>query len=55
MTHPDMMERGAKLTPDELETVVAYLAKNFGKGAPVRINTALARSFTVPTEPEICF
>ena len=36
----DMVERGAKGTPAEIETVVAYLAKNFGEGAPVRINTA---------------
>ena len=36
----DMVERGASATPAELETVVAYLAKNFGKGVPVRINTA---------------
>jgi competence protein ComEA len=35
-----MMERGAKGTPAEIDAVVAYLAKNFGKGAPVRINTA---------------
>src|ERR1022692_909435 len=36
----NMVERGAKGTPAEIETVVAYLAKNFGEGAPVRINTA---------------
>ena len=36
----DMVERGAKGTDAEIEAVVAYLAKNFGKGAPVRINTA---------------
>ena len=36
----DMVERGAKGTPAELEAVVEYLAKNFGEGAPVRINTA---------------
>src|ERR1019366_1624418 len=36
----DMVERGAKGTPAEIEAVVAYLAKNFGQGAPVRINTA---------------
>ena len=36
----DMVERGAKGTPAEIDAVVAYLAKNFGKGAPVRINTA---------------
>ena len=36
----DMVQRGATGTPQEIEAVVAYLAKNFGKGAPVRINTA---------------
>jgi competence protein ComEA len=36
----DMVERGAKGTPAEIEAVVQYLAKNFGEGAPVRINTA---------------
>jgi competence protein ComEA len=36
----DMLERGAKGTPAEIEAVVEYLAKNFGEGAPVRINTA---------------
>ena len=36
----DMVERGAGGTPAEIEAVVAYLTKNFGKGAPVRINTA---------------
>ena len=36
----DMIERGAKGTGEEIDAVVAYLAKNFGKGAPVRINTA---------------
>jgi competence protein ComEA len=36
----DMVQRGASGTPAEIEAVVAYLAKNFGKDAPVRINTA---------------
>jgi len=36
----DMVERGAKGTPEEIDAVVAYLAMNFGKDAPVRINTA---------------
>jgi competence protein ComEA len=36
----DMVERGAKGTPAEIEAVVGYLAKYFGKDAPVRINTA---------------
>jgi competence protein ComEA len=50
----DMVQRGATGTPQELEAVVAYLAKNFGKGAPVRINTApfaeikIVLGFTVP-------
>jgi len=36
----DMMQRGAQGTPAEVDAVVAYLDKFFGKGAPVRINTA---------------
>jgi competence protein ComEA len=36
----DMVQRGATGTPAEIEAVVAYLTKNFGKDAPVRINTA---------------
>jgi len=36
----DMMQRGAEGTPAEVNAVVAYLDKFFGKGAPVRINTA---------------
>jgi competence protein ComEA len=36
----DMVQRGATGTSAEIEAVVAYLAKNFGKDAPVRINTA---------------
>src|ERR1035438_7592988 len=50
----DMVERGAKGTPAEIEAVVAYLAKNFGEGAPVRINTApfaeirVVLGFTIP-------
>ena len=36
----DMVQRGAKGTPEEIEAVVAYLTRNFGKDAPVRINTA---------------
>jgi competence protein ComEA len=49
-----MVQRGATGTPQELEAVVAYLTKNFGKGAPVRINTApfseikVVLGFTVP-------
>ena len=36
----DMMQRGAQGTAAEVEAVVAYLDKFFGKGAPVQINTA---------------
>ncbi|MEO8369049.1 MAG: helix-hairpin-helix domain-containing protein [Candidatus Solibacter sp.] len=36
----DMMQRGAQGTPAEVDAAVAYLDKFFGKGAPVRINTA---------------
>jgi competence protein ComEA len=36
----DMVQRGAQGTPAEIEAVVAYLTKNFGKGSPVRINSA---------------
>jgi competence protein ComEA len=36
----DMVERGAKGSPAEIDALVAYLAKNFGPDAPVRINTA---------------
>ena len=36
----DMVDRGAKATPAEIDTMVAYLEKNFGKSSPVRINTA---------------
>ena len=50
----DMVQRGAKGTPEEIEAAVAYLSKNFGKDAPVRINTApfaeikVVLGFTVP-------
>jgi competence protein ComEA len=36
----DMVDRGAKASPAEIDTIVAYLAKNFGQGAPVRMNSA---------------
>jgi competence protein ComEA len=36
----DMIDRGAKATPSEIDTLVAYLAKNFGKESPVQMNTA---------------
>ena len=50
----DMVQRGASGTPAEIEAVVAYLTKNFGKDAGVRINTApfseikVVLGFTVP-------
>ncbi len=50
----DMVQRGAKGTPEEIEAVVVYLTKNFGQGSPVRINTApfseikVVLGFTVP-------
>jgi len=50
----DMVQRGAQGTPAEIEAIVAYLSKNFGQGAPVRINTApfaeikAVLGFTVP-------
>ena len=36
----DMVQRGASGTPAEIEAVIAYLTKNFGKDSGVRINTA---------------
>jgi len=48
------VQRGAQGTPAEIEAIVAYLSKNFGQGAPVRINTApfaeikAVLGFTVP-------
>ncbi|MEO8597453.1 MAG: helix-hairpin-helix domain-containing protein [Candidatus Solibacter sp.] len=36
----DMVSRGAQGTPAEIDASVVYLTKYFGKGAPVRINTA---------------
>ncbi|MCU1232891.1 MAG: hypothetical protein JWP63_858 [Candidatus Solibacter sp.] len=50
----DMVDRGAKASPAEIDTIVAYLAKNFGRGALVRMNTAplveikVVLGFTVP-------
>jgi competence protein ComEA len=50
----DMLDRGAKATSAEAEVIVAYLAKNFGKGAKVQMNTApleeikVVLGFTVP-------
>ena len=36
----DMVDRGAKATPAEIDTIVVYLEKNFGKDAKVQMNTA---------------
>ncbi|HMC60943.1 MAG TPA: helix-hairpin-helix domain-containing protein [Candidatus Solibacter sp.] len=36
----DMVDRGAKGTPAELEAVVDYLAQNFGTDSKVNVNTA---------------
>ena len=36
----DMVDRGAKGTPAELEAVVNYLAQNFGADSKVNVNTA---------------
>jgi competence protein ComEA len=36
----DMVDRGAKGTPAELEAVVDYLAQNFGADSKVNVNTA---------------
>ena len=50
----DMLDRGAKATSAEADVIVAYLVKNFGKGAKVQMNTApleeikVVLGFTVP-------
>ena len=36
----DMVDRGAKATDEEVNDIVAYLEKNFGKGAKVQMNSA---------------
>jgi competence protein ComEA len=36
----DMVDRGAKASDEEVNTIVAYLEKNFGKGAKVQMNSA---------------
>jgi len=36
----DMVDRGAKLTGEERETVLAYLAENFGPASKLRVNSA---------------
>jgi competence protein ComEA len=55
----DMVDRGAKATPEEMETIVAYLAKNFGQEAKVEMNSAplveikMVLNFTVPESQAI--
>jgi len=50
----DMVDRGAKVEPGQMEAVVAYLVKNFGTGAKVQMNSApleeikVVLGFTVP-------
>jgi competence protein ComEA len=50
----DMIDRGAKVEASQVEVLVAYLVKNFGKGAKVQMNSApleeikLVLGFTVP-------
>lgn len=50
----DMVDRGAKATDAEIDTIVDYLDKNFGKGAKVQMNTAplveikIVLGFSVP-------
>jgi competence protein ComEA len=50
----DMVDRGAKATQAEMDAIVAYMVKNFGKGAKVQMNTApleemkVVLGFTVP-------
>jgi cytochrome c5 len=43
----NMVTRGAQLTPREADTVIAYLAANFGPGAP----PAVAAKVTLPGGP----
>jgi len=50
----DMIDRGAKVEAARVDVLVAYLVKNFGKGAKVQMNSApleeikLVLGFTVP-------
>ena len=39
----DMIQRGATATPEEVRTIVEYLAKNFAKAATVNVNKAEAK------------
>jgi competence protein ComEA len=55
----DMVDRGAKASDEEVNTIVAYLEKNFGKGAKVQMNSAplveikVVLGFTVPESQAI--
>jgi len=50
----DMVDRGAKATPAEIDAIVAYLDKNFGRDAKVQMNSAplaeikIVLNFSVP-------
>jgi competence protein ComEA len=50
----DMIDRGAKVEAGQVESLVAYLVKNFGAGAKVQMNSApleeikVVLGFTVP-------
>ena len=50
----DMIDRGAKVEASQVESLVAYLVKNFGAGAKVQMNSApleeikVVLGFTVP-------
>ncbi len=55
----DMVDRGAKATPAEIDTIVAYLDKYFGREAKVQMNSAplveikVVLNFTVPESQAI--
>jgi competence protein ComEA len=55
----DMVDRGAKATPAEMETIIGYLAKNFGRDAKVQMNSAplveikVVLGFSVPESQAI--
>ncbi len=55
----DMVDRGAKASPAEIDTIVAYLSKNFGRGAQVQMNGAplveikVVLGFSVPESQAI--
>jgi competence ComEA-like helix-hairpin-helix protein len=45
-----MIQRGATATPEEIPTIVEYLAKNFAKTAIVNVNKATAREIETALE-----